>query len=85
MPRVARVTDTISHGGSLLTGSDTVRCDGLKVCRIGDSAACNEHGAVTIVQGSAAVKADGIGVARLGDSLSCGATITSGSINAEID
>lgn len=79
MSFVARVGDTHSHGGTLLTGSNSVYADGNKVCRIGDTATCSEHGSVTIVTGSNKVFVDGIGIARIGDSLSCGATITTGS------
>lgn len=76
---VARAGDTISHGGSIISGSPKVFADGLPVARIGDPAVCNQHGAVTIITGSSKVLADGVGVARINDKLSCGATIVTGS------
>jgi uncharacterized Zn-binding protein involved in type VI secretion len=79
MPRVARITDTGSHGGQIVTGSDTVTADGLKVARVGDMYACPIHGMNPIIEGSGAYTADGKKVARIGDATQCGAVITSGS------
>lgn len=80
-PPVARVTDTISHGGAITSGSPTVFVNLLAVARLGDSATCDIHGSVTITSASVISLANSIGIARVGDSLSCGATITSGSPN----
>jgi len=79
MPRVARVTDTGSHGGSITTGSGTTTVDGLAVARVGDTYACPLHGSNPIVTGSGVYSVDGKAVARIGDRTQCGALITSGS------
>lgn len=81
MPAVARVTDTISHGGAITSGSPTVFVNALPVARLGDAAVCDVHGPTVIDSASAFSRANGIGIARVGDSLACGATITSGSPN----
>ena len=79
MQSVARVGDTLSHGGSITSGSPNVTVSGARVARIGDPAACAIHGAVTITGGSGVALANTKGIARIGDGCSCGATITSGS------
>jgi len=79
--RVARINDTISHGGEIIEGSPTVSTNSRKVARLGDQVQCDVHGLQTITSASLTVKANGRGVARLGDSISCGATITSASSN----
>jgi len=77
---VARETDTISHGGNLLTPSQTiVQADDLYVACIDDPAHCDIHGSVTISSGSSINSISGKAVARVTDSISCGATITTGS------
>jgi len=79
MPRVARRTDTASHGGQIVTGSPTGTSDGLPIARVTDSYACPIHGTNAIAHGSSAYSLDGLAVARLGDPTQCGAVITSGS------
>jgi len=81
MSAIARMGDSISHGGSITGGSGDTKANSIGVARVGDSATCSEHGSVTIVSGSSTVKVNGRAVARVGDSLSCGATITGGSGN----
>lgn len=76
---IARVTDTISHGGSIVAGSPTVQVNDLAVARLGDSVICDIHGSQVISSASDNLYADGIAVARIGDSISCGAVISSGS------
>ena len=76
---IARIGDTISHGGSITSGSDRWKCEGRKIARVGDSVLCSIHGPVTITSGSAVHKTDGRKTARVGSSCSCGATVTSGS------
>lgn len=79
MARVARMGDSGSHGGTIVTGSDTGTADGQKIARVGDSYACPIHGANPIVTGSGSYSLDDRKVARLGDATACGAVITSGS------
>lgn len=79
MPPIARLNDSISHGGSITSASPDCFCNGIAIARLGDSAVCSIHGGVSITTSSNSVFANGQGVARVGDSVSCGATISSGS------
>lgn len=85
MPAIARVGDSASHGGTLITGSPNVLTNGKSVCRLGDTYACPQHGNNPIVSASTNVNANDKGVARVGDATSCGATITSGSPDTFVD
>lgn len=76
---IARVGDTASHGGNLISGSPDANLDNKAVCRIGDIYACPTHGNNPIVTGSSVAFINGIGIARIGDTTQCGATITSAS------
>ncbi|RMD87197.1 MAG: hypothetical protein D6813_13900 [Calditrichaeota bacterium] len=76
---VARVGDSISHGGVITSGSLKLFENGVSLARVGDAVICNIHGAQTIISGSTKVFENGLGVARVGDSISCGAIITTGS------
>jgi uncharacterized Zn-binding protein involved in type VI secretion len=78
MPECARIGDAISHGGSIIQGSDNVFAEGSGVARIGDAVYCAKHKTQTIVSGSGSVFTNGRGTARVGDSISCGATIITG-------
>lgn len=78
---IARVGDTIDHGGGIIDGSPTVRVNSIKVARLGDPVMCAIHGLQAIASASTTVKANGIGVARLDDSITCGAIIVSASTN----
>ena len=80
-PAVARVGDSISHGGEITGGSPNVFTNAIATARLGDPVECAIHGAQTIVTASSTVIANGVGVARQGDLISCGATITEGSPN----
>lgn len=79
MPPVARLGDTGSHGGEIISASPNVTADGIEVARVGDIYACPIHGSNPIVTGSATVFANASNVARLGDLTECGAAITSAS------
>lgn len=85
MAQVARLGDTSSHGGTIITSAEHVFANGIKVARIGDMHSCPipEHGVTPIVTGSGSVFAEGAGVARIGDSVGCGAVISSGSPDTE--
>jgi uncharacterized Zn-binding protein involved in type VI secretion len=81
MPKIARLRDTTSHGGVIISASPTVYADNIAVARKGDKHSCPipGHGITNIVTGSPTTFADGIPVARIGDITGCGATIDSGS------
>ena len=85
MPAVCRVSDLISHGGTVIAGSSTMALDGLAVARVGDPATCATHGAVVILTGSPSMVLDGQAVARVGDTLSCGAALITGSPTMTLD
>lgn len=76
---VARLGDSISHGGEITGASSNVTANGRKVARKGDPVQCNQHGSQTITGGSSTVKANTREIARLDDPISCGATISSAS------
>lgn len=76
---VARVTDQISHGGTIISGSPTRTFNGLAAARVTDQVMCSIHGLQTITTGSPLYTVNGLALARVGSLCSCGATITTGS------
>lgn len=78
---VARQGDAISHGGTIIEGSQNVLTNGKRTARIGDKVLCALHQLQTIATGSRTVLVNGRGIARKGDAISCGATIVQGSAN----
>ena len=78
---VARIGDTLSHGGNVIQGSPNWRCNGIPIARVTDAVLCAIHGAQTITTGSPDWRVNGLAMARVGSLCSCGATITSGSPN----
>ena len=85
MARVARLGDTTDHGGVIITASQTVDANGIRVARKGDLHSCPipGHGVTAIVTGSSTVDVNGKPVARIGDVTGCGATIVSASPNVD--
>ncbi len=81
MEAIARIGDSISHGGRITSGSSNWQCNGLPIARVGDAAICAQHGPVTIVSGSPTRQCNDLAIARVGSLCSCGATITTGSPN----
>jgi uncharacterized Zn-binding protein involved in type VI secretion len=80
MPAVARLGDTSSHGGTIISASSNVNADGKGVARAGDQHSCPIHGhGVTALTSSSAVKNGGHGLVRVGDTAGCGAVIIAGS------
>lgn len=79
MPRQARIGDSGSHGGVIITGSPDLIVDGSPCARITDIYACPIHGPNPIVQGAPYSLANGLLMARIGDHTACGAVIISGS------
>ena len=79
----ARLGDTSSHGGTIITGSVTAFVNGRPVARMGDMHVCPilGHGVTSIVGGSVNTATDGRPNVRLGDIAGCGAVIVSGSLN----
>lgn len=82
---IARVGDTGSHGGSIISGDDSIFVNGRPVARVGDMYACPEHGTNPIITGAFSVFGKGQLVAHVGSMTSCGANITSGSPDTFVD
>ena len=81
MPAVARVGDTTSHGGVIISGASTCFSDGVPIARIGDVGYCplDDHPSTfVIISGSGSTMAEGSPVARIGSACSCGAIVVSG-------
>ena len=79
----ARLGDTSSHGGTVITGSVTTIVNGRPMARMGDMHVCPipGHGVTPIVSGSLDTATDGKPNARMGDMAGCGAVIVTGSLN----
>lgn len=85
MPKIAHLGDPISHGGSVIEGSDDVFADGRAVARVGDKVSCRRHRNSVIISGSSTVFVNGRAVAVDGSKCSCGATIRVSSGTAYVD
>ncbi|MEN6372226.1 MAG: PAAR domain-containing protein [Armatimonadota bacterium] len=85
MAQVARLGDTSSHGGTIISASETVFVNGIAVARVGDLHSCPVpgHGITPVVTGSSVAFSGGKAIARIGDTAGCGAVINSGSPDAE--
>ena len=81
MPGVARLGDSISHGGEITSASPDVLCNGILVARVGDMVHCHIHGLQHITSGVESVQVNGRTVAVIGSGVSCGAHVTTGSFN----
>ncbi|MFM0285062.1 PAAR domain-containing protein [Paraburkholderia megapolitana] len=76
MMNLIRVDDDTDHGGKVLTGSTTMRCDGHK----GDRVSCPQHLDVSpnvIEEGGTNMTDDGISIARHGHRATCGCRLIS--------
>lgn len=78
MPLIARLGDTSSHGGSIVTSASKTYCEGQLIARKGDILNCPIHGPQPIVGHSSKLKVEGKFCARNGDVAACGATLISG-------
>jgi uncharacterized Zn-binding protein involved in type VI secretion len=85
--QVARVGDSTSHGGTIVSGASQTMVDGKAIARQGDTHECGYwyHGSGEITGGSSTVMVEGKPVARVGDSTDCGAEITGGSDTTMVD
>jgi uncharacterized Zn-binding protein involved in type VI secretion len=79
MRGVIRIGDGTSHGGKVVTGSDTSRVMDKGVARVGDQCTCpvSDHHDCVIVEGDPNVVIDGKQVAFNGHKTSCGAKLIS--------
>jgi uncharacterized Zn-binding protein involved in type VI secretion len=82
---IARLGDTSSHNGTIITAADQTFVNGKPAARKGDLHQCPMHGVTPIISGSNKVIIEGQPAARIGDMAACGAVITSGSPNTSVD
>lgn len=85
MPKTARLSDSISHGGVIITGSPDHWDENLNVARLTDLAACAKHGIVVVIGMSKHTKVNNLTLARVGDPCTCGAVIVTGSSHQWLD
>ncbi|TCR07264.1 PAAR domain-containing protein [Neorhizobium sp. JUb45] len=85
MPRIARLGDSGTHGGSIISAASKWKCEGALIARRGDLYACPIHGTNPIVGGSSKWKCEDAEIARHGDATACGASIISGASKWECD
>lgn len=85
MPSAARITDTSTHGGTVIgPGCATVLIGGMPAALLGDNHICslppNSHQptASPFIQGSATVMIGGMPALRAGDTCVCGAAVAVG-------
>lgn len=76
--QIARLGDTGTHGGSIVTAASKTKCEGQFIARVGDTYACPIHGPNPITSGSSAFTVEGAAVARTGSTTACGASIIGG-------
>lgn len=72
------VGDSLSGGGTVVSGSPFTDIDGSAMARVGDRAICKAHGPGTIVSGDTTLIIDGNPAARHGDKVSCGCQLIAG-------
>jgi uncharacterized Zn-binding protein involved in type VI secretion len=77
---VARLNDTSSHGGTIISAAAKTKVEGQMVARVGDMHSCPipGHGVTPILTGSPKFKCEGAAVARTGSTTGCGAVIIGG-------
>jgi uncharacterized Zn-binding protein involved in type VI secretion len=70
--------DTTTHGGKVITASDTHKYMGTPVARVGDMVECPKcKGTYPIIEGAPMTFDHGKPIARHGDKVACGATLIS--------
>lgn len=78
MPLIARLGDTSTHGGAIVTSASKSKCEGALIARHHDILDCPIHGPNEIVEHSSKMKCEGQWVARHNDATACGARLISG-------
>lgn len=72
MSSIACVGDRTTHGGFIISGSDTMDVLGRKVARVGDLVSCPIHGVNPIIEGSDMIMDNDRHVAMNGHCTACG-------------
>jgi uncharacterized Zn-binding protein involved in type VI secretion len=89
MPAVSRVGDEGSHGGAdigtILSGIDSVKTNGITTAFVGSEYSCPVHGIVSIISSPVSNVGNGLDIAVVGSVTSCGAIIFQGSPNTNAD
>lgn len=76
---VARLTDTSTHGGAIITSASHTEVENKLVARVSDILNCPIHGPNPIITGSPNFQVENNNVARTTSLTSCGAQIIGGS------
>jgi len=81
MALIARIGESSTHGGSIITCAAVTRVEGKLVARVTDMHSCPipGHGITPIVNGSGNYRTEGLITAVYGSQTGCGAIITPGS------
>jgi len=80
MPKVARLGDTSTHGGSVVSSAAKYHFEGILAARKGDLFACPIHGLQSIAAGSPKYNCEGQPIARHGDPITCGASLIASAV-----
>jgi uncharacterized Zn-binding protein involved in type VI secretion len=75
--QVVRLGDKTSHGGEVITASQTHTISGMGIARVGDQVSCPKkgHGANKIIEGAMTYTIGGRMVALHGHKCECGCTL----------
>jgi uncharacterized Zn-binding protein involved in type VI secretion len=82
---VARLGDTGTHGGAIITAASKTKCEGQMVARVADIYNCPIHGPNPIKSGSPQWITEGHLTARTSSTTACGATIIGGATKTFCD
>lgn len=85
--QVARLGDTSSHGGTIVSASDDTFANGRGIARAGDLHDCpiNGHGTTEISAITTKTYVNGRLVVTVGAIAGCGAVISTGSLNVDAE
>lgn len=85
MALIARLGDTSSHGGTIISSASITFDNGILVARVGDLHSCPipGHGVTPIINGSGNFRCESNITAVVGSTCGCGAVISSGSADSE--
>jgi uncharacterized Zn-binding protein involved in type VI secretion len=73
--RMIVVGDPTTHGGNVISGSDSDTIEGKPMARLGDLVSCPKHGVNAIVEGDTSFTLDGRPVALEGHHTACGSAL----------
>ncbi|KVO40462.1 hypothetical protein WL01_15300 [Burkholderia ubonensis] len=87
MTSIACIGDPTTHGGFIITGSDTMDVMGRKAARRGDLVSCpiEGHGVNPIIEGSDMILDNGVPVALHGHRCACGCQLIAFGTDATLE